>query len=288
MKKSKTKLLKITIMKTKILALGFIAIFIMVSCSKDDKQSSSSISSSDIVDNAKIDNIGDDVAQIVDSQSNEAPAGRYNSLASDCLQVETTYNGNTWTRTLNYGTTNCLLDNGNYVRGKIIITFQNDFDAATRTLNFSFENFYHNDRHIEGNRTVVKTRLPNGHIKADIDLNLTITNPDLRVFTRTGNRIREYNPEANEFTVTGSWVTTNVSTGATHTNTISDSSPLRIVYSCQQEPNQHRYEIVSGIITIIKSNNNRTAVIDYGDGTCDNTGTITINGGSPITFNLRN
>jgi hypothetical protein len=228
------------------------------------------------------------VAQIVNSQSDATPAGRYSSLSSSCLTVTTTQDGNTWTRTLDYGTANCTLNNGNTARGKIIITFQNDFDAATRTLNFSFDNFYHNDRHIEGNRTVVKTRLSNGHIKADIDLNMTITTPDGRVFTRTGHRIREYNPEANEFSVTGSWVTTNVATGATHTNTISDSAPLRIIYSCEQLPNQYRYEIVSGIITIIKSNNNRTAVIDYGDGTCDNTGTITINGGSPITFTLRN
>ncbi|MBK8600258.1 MAG: hypothetical protein IPN80_06565 [Flavobacterium sp.] len=276
-------------MKTKILALGFLAILSIVSCTKNEKEtSSSSINSSDIVANAKIDNIGDDVAQIVESQSNATEAGRHSDLAAGCLTVSTSQNGSTWTRTLDYGTTNCLLDNGNYVRGKIIITFQDDFDAATRTLNFSFENFYHNDRHVEGNRTVVKTRLENGHIKADIDLNMTITNPDGRVFTRTGHRIREYNPESNEFSVTGSWMTTNQSNGVTHTNTISDASPLRIVYSCQQEQGQNRYELVSGIITITKSNNNNTAVIDYGDGNCDNTGTITINGGSPITFTLRN
>ena len=120
-------------MKTKILALGFIAILSIVSCSKNEKESSSSMTSSDIVANAKIDNIGDDVAQIVDSQSNATEAGRYSSLTSGCLNVSTTQNGSTWTRTLDYGTTNCLLDNGNYVRGKIIITFQDDFDAATRT-----------------------------------------------------------------------------------------------------------------------------------------------------------
>ena len=276
-------------MKTKILALGFIAILSIVSCTKNEREtSSSSINSSDIVTNAKIDNIGDDVAQIVESQSNATEAGRYSDLAAGCLTVTTTQNGSTWTRTLDYGDTNCLRDNGNYLRGKIIITFQDDFDAATRTLNFSFENFYHNDRHVEGNRTVVKTRLENGHIKSDIDLNMTITNLDGRVLTRTGHRIREYNPETNEFSVTGSWMTTNQSNGVTHTNTISDQSPLRIVYSCQQEQGQNRYEIVNGIITITKSDNDNTAVIDYGDGNCDNTGTITINGGSPVTFTLRN
>ncbi len=277
-------------MKTKILAIGFITIFLLASCNKEDKQTLS-LNSSDIVDNSKLDNISDDVAQIVESQSNETVAGRHSSLSSGCLlNINTEQNGTTWVRTLDYGPTNCLQNNGNYLRGKIIITFQNDFNQATRTLNFSFQDFYHNDRHIEGNRTVVKTILPNGHIKADIDLNMTITNPDPdgRVFMRTGHRIREYNPVTNEFLVTGSWVTTNQSTGATHTNTINDSSPLRIVYSCQQLPNQNRYEIVSGIITIIKSNNNNSAVIDYGNGNCDNTGTITINGGSPIPFTLRN
>jgi len=122
---------------------------------------------------------------------------------------------------------------------------------------------------------------------------MTVTNPDGRVFTRTGNRVREFSAgydtdtiEDNVFLITGSWTTTNPN-GVAHTNTISDASPLRIIFSCNQPiVGQHRYEIVSGMITVVKNNN--TAVIDYGDGTCDNTGTITINGGSPITFTLRN
>jgi len=143
-------------MKTKILALGMLACFMFVGCNKDDNEKTTTIESGDIVANAKIDNVADDVAQIVENQSNATPAGRYSSLTSDCLTVTTTQSGDTFTRTLDYGSTNCLLDNGNYVRGKIIITFMNDFTALTRTLNYSFENFYHNDRHIEGNRTVVK------------------------------------------------------------------------------------------------------------------------------------
>lgn len=272
-------------MKTKILALGFFAALLFISCSKDNEKTT--VSSNDIVDNAKIDNIGDDVAQIVESQSNETAEGRYSNLASGCLTVTTTQDGDTYTRTLDYGNVNCTLSNGNRVRGKIIIVFQNDFIAETRTLNFSFENFYHNDRHVEGNRTVVKTRLDNGNIKADIDLNLTITRPDGVVFTRTGHRVRVHNLTTNEFSVTGSWTTTN-SNGASHTNTIDNLNPLRIIYSCNQLENEFRYEIVSGIISIVNNNNSNTAVIDYGDGDCDNTGTITINGGSPITFNLRN
>ncbi len=272
-------------MKTKILALGFFAALLFISCSKDNEKTT--VSSSDIADNAKIDNIGDDVAQIVESQSNETAEGRYTNLASGCLTVTTTQDGDTYTRTLNYGDTNCTLSNGNRVRGKIIIVFQNDFVAETRTLHFSFVNFYHNDRHVEGDRTVVKTRLENGNIKADIDLNMTITLPDGRVFTRTGHRVRVYNLTTNEFSVTGSWTTTN-SNGASHTNTIDAETPLRIIYCTNQLDNENHYEIVSGIITVVNNNNNNTAVIDYGNGVCDNTGTITINSGSPITFNLRN
>lgn len=263
-------------MKTKFLVFGLVSCFLFVSCNKDE-QTSSAINAADVAANVKMDNISDDVLQVVESQSNETLSGKANlvndSFLTSCATVSTLQSGTTWTRTVDFGTTNCMLANGNNVRGKIILTFTSDFLALTRTITYAFENFYHNDRHVEGIRTVVKTVLANGHPQATINLNMTVTNTDGSVFTRIGTRVREFsegyatpfNLADNVFSITGNWATT-LPSGISHTATI--TSPIIIKWSC---PN-----IVSGAVTFVR--NTSSAFLDYGDGTCDNQATITING----------
>ncbi len=268
-------------MKTKKLLLGAFLSLIVVSCSKENNTNSSAtpITSEEVASNLKIDNIADDVLQIAESQSNETEAGRstagVESFLSNCVAgITTTQSGSTWTRTVDFGDVNCSLYNGNMVRGKIIITFTNDFTAATRTISYAFENFYHNDRHVEGNRTVVKTILPNHHPQATISLDMTLTTPEGAVYHRTGQRVREFTEgyntpnilSDNVFSVSGNWSTV-FPNGNTGTATI--SSPVIIKWSCE-------HPLVSGVINYAR--NNHTAVLDYGNGDCDNHATITING----------
>lgn len=282
-------------MKTKFLMMSAVLALMVTACSKDDKNNSSD-SSSDFISSTNMDVISDDVSQIVELESDETtPSNRLTTNAdnflSNCAQVTTEVSGNTVTRTINFGETNCTLNNGNDVRGKIILTFTNDWSAATRTINYSFENFYHNDNHVEGNRSVVKTILANGHPQTTISLDMTVTTPNNSVYTIEGNRVREFVEgygngilADNVFQVHGSWSTT-LPNGNVHSHTINEITPLRILYSCNQILGRHRFEIVSGIVTIVRNSN--TAVIDYGNGQCDNQGTISINGGTPITFTLR-
>jgi hypothetical protein len=72
----------------------------------------------------------------------------------------------------------------------------------------------------------------------------------------------------NIFSITGSWTTT----FATGTRTSTIMQPLRIRMNCPH--------IVRGIIEVVRNNN--TATIDFGDGTCDNLATVTINGVTTI------
>jgi len=265
-------------MKTKILALSLVASLFIISCTKD-KQADDPITATEISLGGKIDNVADNVAQIVESQSNEvpAPAGRNSnstaSLLSSCTTISTVRNGNTWTRTIDFGNVNCITNTWNFARGKIIITFTNDFAAATRTISYSFENFYHNDRHVEGNQTIVKTILNNGHPQSTINLDMTVTNPDGGVYKRIGTRVREctigYDTPGNYyddvFFISGNWTTT-LPTGNVHTATI--NIPLVVKLNCRN--------IVSGTITFEKAHT--TAILDYGNGDCDANATITING----------
>ena len=265
-------------MKTKILALSLVASLFIISCAKDNP-ADNPISVTDVSLSGKIDNVADDVAQVAESQSNETPsiAGRNSnstaSVLSSCATVTTAQTGNTWTRTVDFGSVNCTLNNGNHVRGKIIITFTNDFTALTRTISYSFNNFYHNDRHVEGNQTVVKTILNNGHPQATINLDMTVTNPDGGIFKRVGTRVREFTEgystplvlSDNVYSITGNWTTT-LPTGNVHTATI--NTPVVVKLICTH--------IVSGTITFEKAHT--TAILDYGNGDCDANATITING----------
>lgn len=269
-------------MKTKILSLSMVFGFLFFSCSKDGVDRTP-VSEADVTSSSKIDNVSDDVLQIVESQSDQTEAGKSSatsqSFLSTCATVTTTQSGNVWTRVIDFGTTNCQLANGNWVRGIITLTFTNDFTAATRTIDYTFTNFYHNDRHVEGTRNVVKTILPNGHPQATINMNLTITNPASaggEVITRSGQRVREFvlgynTPELmdNEFSVMGSWATT-ISNGHSHSTTI--TAPVIIKNSCF--PGSSRF--VSGTLSL--NNSHGSAILDYGNGTCDNDATITING----------
>ena len=265
-------------MKAKKRVFGMLLSLLIISCNKDENQIASPTNNAqEVADNAKIDNVSDDVLQIVESQSNETTAGRSiyktQSFLSDCATVNTVQNGNTWTRNIDFGSANCSLFNGNTVRGKIILTFTNDFTATTRTISYAFDNFYHNNRQVEGNRTVVKTILPNNHPQATISLDMTVTTPAGGVFHRTGQRIREFTAgyqtpyvlSDNEFSITGNWTTT-LPSGNAHTATI--NTPVIVKWDCTH--------IVSGNITFVRPNGN--AILDYGSGDCDDQATVNING----------
>lgn len=265
-------------MKTKNLILITISFFVLFSCSNNDEPTTAKTNSDDMITATNIDEVSDDVLNIVESQSNETVnTGRKventDGFFPKCMTITTVKNGNTWVRTVDFSETNCTLSNGNTVRGKVIISFTNNFQNKTRTLNYSFDNFYHNDRLVEGNRNVVKTILDNGHPQATIALNMKITNPDGGILTCEGNRIREfvegyetiYNFTDNVFSITGNWTTT-LPNGNIHSVLI--AKPLIVKMSCPR--------IVTGTISITR--NNDVAFLDYGDGECDAKATITLNG----------
>lgn len=270
-------------MKTKIVLLGMALSVFMIGCNKDDDNQTAAanpIGQNEVKSNQEMDNITDDLLEMIESNSNEEVAGRggaETTFIGNCANITTEQNGNTWIRTIDFGQNNCTLWNGNQIRGKIILTFTNDFEAETRTISFAFDNFYHNDRHVEGNRTVVKRILPNGHPQATINLDLTVTLPNGTILTREGEKIREFtagydtwiNPFDNVFSFTGSWTTNNSATGITHTALV--NTPVIVKWNCI-------HWIVSGNITYTRSSDNTTAILDYGDGSCDDNATLTLNG----------
>lgn len=178
--------------------------------------------------------------------------------------------------TLDFGEENCLCADGIYRRGKIIASFNGIYFYPGTVVNYSFENYYVNDYHIEGTITVTNMGLNTSqNLYWDIVVNGQITKPDNGgTFTWNAHHQIEYaegittplDYSDDLFLVTGS-ATGTTTGGQTYTNTI--VTPLQIRLTCQW--------IGLGVINIEPAGW-PLFVLDYGDGTCDSTATLTVDG----------
>jgi outer membrane murein-binding lipoprotein Lpp len=274
-------------MKTKKILLGaFMAMTFFISCDNNDKNTdASAITNDEITTDAEIDNVMNDVENIAEDQYAMQQNGTsktdngFKSILPDCVTITVVLTNNTYTRTIDFGTQGCAMPNGNILKGKIIVQFSKDFSTPLKSISYSFENFYHNNKGINGSKTIEKTIKSTALLAANhpvtthsIDMTLTIGD---KIHTRKGIRTREMvegfetplNWEDNVFLVTGEHQTTFPS-GRTISSKI--TSPLKHIFTCKKPfP-------VQGTIKIVK--NEKEAILDYGDGTCDNLATITIDG----------
>lgn len=295
-------------MKTKFLIMKKIAkfltpIFVLVAffgCEKDNVTSTDSLTSDDALVSAKIDVASDDVSNIVDQLFDNIDGSTIayrgvnndNSVFSNCATITRVpafgtviTPGTQVTKTIDFGTTGCQLNNGNIVKGKIIISFVFQPTAVSHTVTYTFDNFYHNNIKFVGTKTFTRTMTaatattaPHPLVTMLIDMTITMPNGD--VYTRVGTRTREMiegfdTPQVfadNIYKITGNWNTTHPN-GSVQTATI--TTPLRARMSCLAV---NKPLLVLGVITFVK--NNVTATLDYGNGDCDNTAVFTVNGNS--------
>ena len=282
-------------MKTKILFLGLMLSLLTISCSKDKADNTNSMTVAEATSSAKMDAANDDVSSIVEDQVNvtlsdatgkvtETAAVATTNLPS-CATV--TRNpalgtvltaGQTVTKTIDFGTAGCALSNGNVLKGQIVITWVYQPVASSQTVNYQFVNFYHNYIKYDGNKTFTRT-MSSGttpHPIVTMTMDMTATFPNGDVYSRTGTRTREIiagfdTPNVlvdNVYQVTGNWTTTFPS-GTVRYSTITSPLILKLQTGCS-------HHFVQGIISFVQNNN--TATLDYGDGTCDDIAVFTING----------
>ncbi|SCY71313.1 hypothetical protein [Flavobacterium caeni] len=247
-----------------------VACLLLSGCGKDDDFPLNDYPINiDVSDGYNIDKIADDVAQIAILESDDT------AINIDCATITDEISGSNRIRTIDFGASNCTLFTGNQVRGKIILTFETDFGASTRNISFAFENFFHNNRYVLGNRDVTKTTLENGHPQVKINLNMIVTGPTGTTFTRIGERTREFtagfdtpgNVLDDSYLTTGSWSTTISVTKMTSIAQI--ESPITVTADCDY--------ISSGLISYTREDGEYLS-FDYGDGTCDNKVLFTLNG----------
>ncbi|MEN2401593.1 hypothetical protein GKZ90_0017515 [Flavobacterium sp. MC2016-06] len=277
-------------MKTKFLLIGpCLALFLFIGCNSNESKndgSTAAISKEEIINSSKIDASIEDVTNIAEDQFNaqqntdKKPSGIVKNFLPSCAVITTVLTNNTWTRTVDFGVEGCTLENGNTVKGKMVITFSNDFTASTQTISYTFEGFYHNGKELQGSKSIVRTikttdLLAAAHPVSTAAIDMKVTFDDGSVYTRKGTLIKEmtagydtwFNWEDNVFVVTGSGTTT-FPNGDTFSAEI--TTPLEFKALCKKP------FATKGIVSVTK--NEVSAVIDYGNGDCDTLVTITKDG----------
>lgn len=280
-------------MKTKfLLFVSLLSVTLFIGCSSNESTdaatSSKTITTDEVIANSEIDATVDDVSIIAEDQfsvqqsATSKTSGAVKSILPICATITTVLTADTFTKTIDFGTQGCVLPNGNIVKGKIIISFSKNLTTPIRTISYKLEGFYHNNKLVEGSKTItheVKTSDLSAtlHPVTTHAIDIKITYPDGKVYTRIGTRVREMvegfatitDWEDNVFKVWGYHITT-FPNGSKYTCTIQKSQPLLLKMSCKMPfP-------VSGLVEIVK--NGAIATLDYGNGDCDKLATITSNG----------
>lgn len=269
-----------------------LSITFFIGCSSNETvdvaATSKTITTDDAATNSEIDASVDDVSMIAEDQFDmqkslvAKTSTGMKSMLPPCATVTTVLTNETWTRTIDFGTVGCAMPNGNVLKGKIIVSFSKNFTTPIKTISYTLVGFYHNNKLIEGSKTIThefkkSDLLDVLHPVTTHTIDVKITFPDGKIYTRIGTRVREMvegfatitNWEDNVFKVWGYNITT-FPNGSKYTFTTQKTQPLLIKMSCKMPfP-------VSGIVEILK--NDATATLDYGSGECDNLATMTING----------
>ena len=157
---------------------------------------------------------------------------------------------------------------------KVTITDRWFVEGAMRTV--EFVDYYVNGVKIEGTRSVTnKGKNDDGNMEFEIKLrNGKVTFNDTLQYTREATKTREWeraqNPKDDVWYVSGECSGTNLD-GYNYSHEI--TSKLMIIRCAEF---RYQWIIVSGEVELTR--NGKQANLNYGDGTCDDTAILTING----------
>lgn len=261
-------------------ALLFVAAFSLMSCNRDDEPANDNFRSAK--DDATAENMFDDVLKqasdgiLLAEDSASGNKDMYSQLAGGCATVTITpFDLTTFpkTITIDFGTTNCLGNDGRYRRGVIEVVTTGWYRDSATVITVTPQNYYVDDNQVQGSKTI--TNLGHnaaGNLHYGIEVNGSVTTSE-GIITWTSSRDREwvegesttFNPWDDVYHITGTASGTNVQ-GEAFTVTI--TSALQIQFGCRW--------IQAGSLKI--ESGGHEIVVEYGSGTCDATATVTING----------
>ena len=187
-----------------------------------------------------------------------------------------TYNSATNTAIIDFGPTNCLCPDGRYRRGKIVIAFTTETPTRRAGAVVTRVDYFVNDNQHIATRTF--TDLGRG--------SFSVVVTDARI-------VRANNGGTHSWTASWTFSRTagfgtpivsddvyNVTGSTTGTNRRNVDYATTIQTPLTKRGDCYKY-FVSGTVTI-SNTNGRTLLLDYGNGACDNTATVTVNGRTKI------
>lgn len=236
---------------------------------------------------AEIDKVSDETSAIIEEAflMEEFPETKSHSTdryLPDCVTITIVIVQNMKTVTIDFGE-GCELRNGNFVSGKIIMEYEKDPEAAAKMITYAFEDFYFNGKEVEGGGSILRERSnEKGNPQSTKTFDVTVTWPDNTFANKNGVKVREmiegqgtFAWGDNVFLITGNWEFTRRNGTILSAKVV---EALRRELACKF--------LVSGILELNKNENN--AILNYGDGECDDLATVSINGGEEREIHLSN
>lgn len=249
---------------------------LFTSCTKDDGKTAdpTTVDQNMILAESTFGDIGNLTSSALSGKSDKLKSG------SVCMIVTFDLTGSPYKMTLDFGSANCLCEDGLYRRGKIIVSYTTGVGDSLASLSTAFDKYYVNDNNINGTYTLTyKGRNQAGHANWDVSVDGSIVLASGEgTITYVSNRNTELNAGGltpvvtdDEFSTTGSASGTAI-TGQAFTSVI--TTPLVNKNSCGY--------FVSGVIELTPAAQPKH-ILNFGTGECDNKATVTISG---ITFEI--
>jgi hypothetical protein len=233
-------------------------------------------------------------AEAADDDNKVATIEDDNTLASDFIATENVIGGRTESTegnrflgaanvsfdpitniiTIDFGTTNVLCSDGKNRRGKIYIKIEEGRPTnLPYTSVLTHENYFVNDNKVEGTRRERKIALSSTSTQTDITVtNRKVSFTDGTVLTKNVNhiRVKTVSTDGIMYATTGTSNGTN-RRGKNYTTTI--LTPIISKTSC----NNYLFPI-QGTMNLGVNGDDTKFLLDFGNGTCDRTFTVTYNG----------
>lgn len=178
--------------------------------------------------------------------------------------------------TIDFGPVNCTCADGRNRRGKVIVSYTGRYRDAGSTHTITFDNYYVEDNHIMGTKTVTNMGLNTaGHSYFNVHVDGTIDKAGGGTITWASDRQREWIAgESTTMRMDDVYLITGTASGTTADGdhfTASITTPLQRALNCRW--------IESGVLEFTPDGK-PTRTIDFGGGTCDNSASISVRGRS--------
>jgi hypothetical protein len=273
-------------MKTSIKFIVYSGLALVVVTSSCKKQQELDTENDSAIENFLATNLTNDMANIADEAAKANTISSFkieesNAILSSCatLHFDTLNHLNPDSIRINFGSTNCTGNDGRSRRGSLLVIYSGKYKDSLTTITIIPQNYFVNDNGISGTKTIKNLgRNTSNNLVYQFNATIAVTKANNgATFTWTCNRQREWFAGQgtlnywldDKYSITGSASGTN-SNGRSYTSVI--TKPLIRYMS-----NGCRRYFTSGSI-VHTPNNKPSRVIDFGNGTCDNLATVTING----------